>query len=50
MGVGLIIGLPLTIGLGEIWGLVVFGLLWLVLGYVLWSQREAAVRQSAHVS
>lgn len=42
-GVGLIVGLPLTIALGEIWGFVVFGLLWLALGYVLWSQREAAV-------
>lgn len=49
-GVGLIIDLPVTIALGEIWGFVVFGLLWLALGYVLWSQREAVVRQSAHVS
>jgi hypothetical protein len=31
-GVGLIVGLPVTIFLGEIWGFVVFGILWLALG------------------
>jgi hypothetical protein len=31
-GVELIVGLPVTIFLGEIWGFVVFGILWLALG------------------
>lgn len=34
-GVGFIVGLPVTIALGEVWGFVVFGLLWLALGYAL---------------
>ena len=48
--VGLIVGLPVTIALGEIWGFVVFGLLWLALGYVLYSQREAVAQQPTRVS
>ncbi len=49
-GVGLIVGLPVTIVLGEIWGFVAFGLLWLALGYTLWSRREATVQQPMRVS
>ena len=49
-GVGLIVGLPVTIVLGEIWGSVAFGLLWLALGYTLWSRREATVQQPMRVS
>lgn len=49
-GIGFIIGLPVTIALGEVWGFVVFGLLWLALGYVLWSKRDTAVEQPSRVS
>jgi hypothetical protein len=49
-GIGFIIGLPVTIALGEVWGFVVFGLLWLALGYVLWSWSEATTEQPSRVS
>jgi hypothetical protein len=49
-GIGFIIGLPVTIALGEVWGFVVFGLLWLALGYVLWSKRGTAAEQPSRVS
>ncbi len=48
-GVGFIVGLPVTIVLGEVWGFVVFGLLWLALGYVLWSRRGTVAEQPARV-
>ncbi len=48
-GVGFIVGLPVTLGLGETWGFLVFGLLWLALGYVLWSQRGVAADQPSRV-
>src|SRR5829696_3835775 len=40
-GVGLIVALPLRFALVVIdpWGLTLFGLWWVVLGYVLWSRR-----------
>lgn len=44
-GVGLIVGLPVAIALGLYGGNILFGLLWLALGYVLWSRREAAAAQ-----
>lgn len=52
VGVGLIVGLPVRLALFPIdpWGLVLFGLLWLALGYVLWSRREAAAEQPARVN
>jgi len=39
-GLGFIIGLPIRLALLPIepWGLVLFGLLWLALGFVLWSR------------
>jgi hypothetical protein len=49
-GIGFIIGLPVTIAQGEVWGFVVFGLLWLALGYVLWSRSEATTEQPSRVS
>jgi hypothetical protein len=49
-GVGLIVGLPIRLALLPIepWGLVLFGLLWLALGFVLWSR--GATEQPARVS
>ncbi len=44
-GIGFIVGLPVTIALGEVWGFVVLGVLWVALGYALWSRREAATEQ-----
>lgn len=41
-GVALIVALPASIPLGEYANLL-FGFIWLVLGHVLWSQREAVV-------
>ena len=35
VGIGFIIGLPITIPLGHVWGAMVFGIFWLALGYVL---------------
>jgi hypothetical protein len=49
-GVGLIVGLPVAIALGLYGGNILFGLLWLALGYVLWSRREAATAQPLRVS
>ena len=50
--VGLIVALPLRFALFVIdpWGLTLFGLWWVVLGYVLWSRREAAAEQPSRVS
>lgn len=36
-GIGLVVGLPVTIPLDHVWGAMLFGVLWLGLGYVLWS-------------
>ena len=49
-GVGLIVGLPIRLVLLPIepWGLVLFGVLWLALGFVLWSR--GATEQPARVS
>ncbi len=44
-GIGFIVGLPVTIALGEVWGAMVFGVLWVAMGYALWSRREAATEQ-----
>ena len=48
-GIALIVSLPLTILLQDFGGLV-FGLVWLALGYVLWSRRGAATEQPSRVS
>jgi hypothetical protein len=48
-GIALIVSLPLTILLQDYGGLV-FGLVWLALGYVLWSRRGTATEQSSRVS
>jgi hypothetical protein len=42
-GIGFIVG-PFLFLLGD-FGAILFGLLWLALGYVLWSQRDTAVGQ-----
>lgn len=39
-GVGLIVGLPVTIFLGEIWGFMVLGILWLALGVRALVEKE----------
>jgi hypothetical protein len=53
-GVGLIVGVPALIGIsvvseeyGEMLGGILFGLLWLALGYVLWSESGAAAEPPA---
>ncbi len=48
-GIGLIAGVPVTIALGDL-GNILFGLLWLALGYVLWSQRSQAAQGAPRVS
>jgi hypothetical protein len=48
-GIALIVSLPLTILLQE-YGGIVFGLVWLALGYVLWSHRGTATGQPPRVS
>ena len=44
-GVAFIIALPITILLGVYGGNIWLGLIWLALGYVLWSQRSTAAEQ-----
>ena len=48
-GLGLIIVPPVTVVLGD-YGGILFGLMWLVLGYVLWSWRGRAAEQPSRVS
>ncbi len=48
-GLGLIIIPPISIVLGD-YGGILFGLLWLALGYVLWSRRGTTVEQPSRVS
>ena len=52
IGVAIILALPLRIALVVMdpWGLTLFGLLWVVLGYMLWSRREAATERPARVN
>ena len=48
-GVGLIVGWPIAIALGLYGGNILFGLLWVALGYVLWSWRGTAAEQPSRV-
>jgi hypothetical protein len=50
-GVLIIICLPVRIAMFPVdpWGLVVLGVLWLALGYALWSRREAVAAQPSRV-
>jgi hypothetical protein len=48
-GLGLIIVPPVTVVLGD-YGGILFGLLWLALGYALWSWRGRAAEQPSRVS
>jgi hypothetical protein len=52
VGVAFVVGLPLRFATFPIdpWGLTLFGLLWVALGYVLWSRREALAEQPVHVA
>ncbi len=52
VGIAFIVGLPLRFAMFPIdpWGLTLFGLLWVALGYVLWSRREAVAEQTARVA
>ena len=47
-GVGLIVGLPATIFLRD-YGLILFGILWLALGYMLLSRSGAVTEQPSRV-
>ena len=49
-GVGFIVSLPMAIVLGRAWGAIVFGVLWLALGYVLFLQREAVAEPHSPAS
>jgi hypothetical protein len=49
-GLGLIIIPPITIALGDNYGSVLLGLLWLALGYVLWAWKGTAAEQPSGVS
>ena len=49
-GLGLIIIPPITLVLGDNYGSALLGLLWLALGYVLWSWKGTAARQPSRVS
>jgi hypothetical protein len=50
-GVLIIICLPVRIAMFPVdpWGLVVLGVLWLALGYALWSRRGSVAAQPSHV-
>lgn len=48
-GVGFIVGLPAWVVLGE-YGGILFGLLWLTLGYLLWSRSGTATEGASRVS
>ena len=48
-GLGLIIVPPVTVVLGD-YGGVLFGLLWLALGHVLWSRREVSAQRPSRVN
>lgn len=48
-GVALIVALPVSIPLGEYANLL-FGLIWLALGYTLWSKRDSSAGQPSRVS
>ena len=47
-GIALIVALPVTILLGD-YGGIFFGLVWLALGYMLWSHRGAPSEQRSRV-
>ena len=47
-GVGFIVSWPVTVALGDL-GNVLFGLLWLAIGYVLWSRRGIATERPSRV-
>ena len=49
-GLGLTIIPPITLVLGDNYGSVLLGLLWLALGYVLWSWKGTAAGQPSRVS
>lgn len=48
-GIALLVSLPATILLQD-YGGIVFGVVWVALGYVLWSNRGAATEHSSRVS
>ncbi len=48
-GLGLIIIPPITVVLGD-YGGIVFGLLWVALGYALWARRDTVAEQPSRVS
>ncbi len=44
-----VLGIPIYFALGNYGGAILYGLLWLALGYVLWSQRGVAGDQPSRV-
>ncbi len=48
-GIALIVSLPVTILLGA-YGGILFGVVWIALGYVLWTQRSTTNERSSRVS
>jgi hypothetical protein len=44
-----VLGIPIYFALGNYGGALLYGLLWLALGYVLWSQRGAATEPPSRV-
>jgi hypothetical protein len=45
-----ILGIPIYFALGNYGGAILYDLLWLALGYALWSERGASAEQSSRVS
>ncbi len=45
-----VLGIPVYFALGNYGGAILYGLLWLALGYVLWSRRNASIQQLSPVS
>jgi hypothetical protein len=45
-----VFGIPVYFALGNYGGAMLYGLLWLALGYALWSQRGASAEQPSRVS
>ena len=44
-----VLGIPIYFALGNYGGAILYGLLWLALGYALWSQRGASAEQPSRV-
>jgi hypothetical protein len=45
-----VLGIPVYFALGNYGGAIVYGLVWVALGYALWSRRGEAAEQPSRVS